>query len=41
MKKEVYSTPVIEDVESKLLVAGIGTGTGMSTQDPDDYTGEI
>ena len=41
MKKETYNAPVIEDVDSKMLVAGIGTGTGMSTQDPDDYTGEI
>ena len=41
MKKEAYSMPTIEEVESKLLVAGIGEGTGMSTPDPDDNTGDI
>ena len=41
MKKETYSAPVIEDVDPKMLAAGIGTGSGMSTPDPDDNTGDI
>lgn len=38
MKKEQYQVPMIEELDSSLLVAG---ATGMSNPDPDDNGGDI
>ena len=37
--KEQYQVPAVEELDSKLIVAGAGIGT--STADPDDNNDEI
>ena len=39
MKKEQYQVPALEELDSKMIVAGDGQGT--STQDPDDNGDDI
>jgi hypothetical protein len=39
MMKEQYQVPAVEELDSKLIVAGAGVGT--STEDPDDNNDEI